>query len=72
MPTSGIERGGDAARAVFVDERPPAEPRAAREHFLARLSVDTDPAGGRAARDGRKFHVRIRPVWGSVFLDTAG
>lgn len=28
----------------FVNEHPPADPRDARAHFLARLSVETDPA----------------------------
>ena len=28
----------------FVNEYPPADPAAARAHFLARLSVETDPA----------------------------
>lgn len=32
------------ARFSFVLEHPPADPAEARRHFLARLSVETDPA----------------------------
>lgn len=33
-----------SATFSFVNEHPPAEPEAARVHFQARLSVETDPA----------------------------
>lgn len=44
MPTTKSEEATRATRFSFVNEVPPADPDAARAHFLARLSVETDPA----------------------------
>ena len=44
MSTTHTEDQPRQIRFSFVDEHPPAEPAAARKHFLARLSVETDPA----------------------------
>jgi rhodanese-related sulfurtransferase len=44
MSTMPIVESTRRGRFSFVDEHPPAEPEQAGRHFLARLSVETDPA----------------------------
>lgn len=44
MPAAEATREHRASAFSFVNEYPPAEPEQARAHFLARLSVETDPA----------------------------
>lgn len=44
MATAQTEDRARRGQFSFVNEHPPAEPAEARRHFLARLSVEADPA----------------------------
>jgi rhodanese-related sulfurtransferase len=43
----------------FVNEHPPADPKTARAHFAARLSVETDPADVRLELDRSPDRIQV-------------